>query len=153
MWAIGKAHRAPTRGHPTPPQRDAGFTLIEALVVMAIAGLIAGIGFPMVTRAINGWQFRASIAEIRAAVEDARAQSLRTGRMVGFTVDAAQRRYGIAGGATRTLDPSVRLAASPAVIIFHGDGSASGGRFSLSSSGREATLTVDADTGLIGTPR
>lgn len=157
MWAIGDPHRAPVALAPVTlaaKPRTSGFTLIEALVVLAIAGLIAGIGFPNVMRAIAGWQFRASGAAVEAALLDARALSLRTGRLVRFVTDPERQSYGIAGQPVRTLEPSTRIAASPAVITFYGDGSADGGRITITGSGgRQTILTVQADTGLVGTLR
>jgi prepilin-type N-terminal cleavage/methylation domain-containing protein len=38
--------------------RDAGFTLIEALVVVAIAALISGLAFPRMQSLIGGQEFR-----------------------------------------------------------------------------------------------
>ncbi len=154
MWAIGKRHRAPIALDPVLSRRTAGFTLIEALVVLAIAGLIAGIGFPGVMRAIAGWEFRASGAALEATLQDARALSLRTGRVVRFVTDAAQQRYGIAGEPMRSLEGETRIAASPATIAFYGDGSAGGGRITVTGSGgRQTILTVQPDTGLVGTLR
>lgn len=154
MWAIGDRHRAPVAPDPALSRRTAGFTLIEALVVLAIAGLIAGIGFPGVMRAISGWQFRNSGVAVGAALQDARARALTTGRVVRFVADPAQRRYGIAGEAMHSIEQPTRIAASPDVITFFSDGSASGGRVTISDSGgRQTILAVQSETGLIETVR
>lgn len=130
---------------------ELGFTLIEALVVVAVAALIAGIGFPRIEQSLSAWRMQASAVAVEAALEDARAHALRTGAPVriSFMRDTGDyRRPGVAAG---RLQPSVRFGEGSDQILFFGDGSSSGGRILIEAgSGRRAIISVSSDTGLIG---
>lgn len=136
------------------PHGDLGFTLIESLVTIAVIALVAGIGFPRIEQSLSIWRMQSATVAVQAALEDARAQALRTGAPARFAIAADRAEFARLGYPPARLQPSVRFGASSAHIDFYGDGSSSGGRILLEAeSGRRALLSVSADTGLIGLVR
>lgn len=128
-----------------------GFTLIEALVVVAVSALVAGIGFPRIEQSLSAWRMQSSAVAVQAALEDARAQALRTGAPARFAVMRDTGDYARPGAPAGRLHPSVRFGEGSDLILFFGDGSSSGGRILIEAgSGRRATISVSTDTGLIG---
>lgn len=139
--------------------RQAGFTLLETLVVVTIMGLALGL---IVTRG----PMRSQALEMRAAVNDV-AQGLRLARSKAIvsnsparlTMDLAQHSFRIDNGASTALPHSLTVAMTAvseetvgqrlAAIRFNGDGSASGGRIELTDGPRRAQVGVDWMTGRI----
>lgn len=143
--------------------RDAGFTLIEMIVVLAVLGMVAGL---VLTRGPP----RSAALEMRAAT-NAVAQALRVARtraimsngrvMVAFDPRAATLRIG--AGAPRGLPAGVTMSvittadlasAQPGVggqagIAFLPDGSSSGGRVELATGARHMQVGVDWLTGRV----
>jgi len=58
------------------------FTLLELLVVLSIAGLIAALAVPAVTKTLRGASPRSSLSDVRATLSLARAEALKAGRAV-----------------------------------------------------------------------
>lgn len=131
--------------------RELGFTLIEALVVVAVAALIAGIGFPRIEQSLSAWRMQSSAVAVEAGLEDARAQALRTGAPARVSLMRDTGVYARPGVPAGSLQPSVRFGEGSDQILFFGDGSSSGGRIVIEAGyGRRAIISVSTDTGLIG---
>ncbi len=126
---------------------EAGFTLLEMLVVIAIATLIAGLGFPRLQGQIGAQEWRTATASATALLRDARARALRGGRVTTVAVAADGTALRLDGDAL-VLPHTVRVTAS-GPLAFHADGSASGGDIAITSGARVARLGVAADTGLV----
>lgn len=92
---------------------ERGFTLVEALVVLAILGMIAAIGFPAMDRAIGAQQRRLAAIEAEAAFHAARAQAIRTARPVKAGHGLVFYPDGSSSGGTVTLDSGQRLSIIP----------------------------------------
>ena len=142
------------------PERDgsqAGFTLIEVIVVLAVLGLVAGL---VLTRGPQ----RSAALEMQAAA-NAVAQTMRVARtraivsnqrvIVAFDPQAATLRIGT--GAPRALPAGIGmsvvstagLAGALAGIVFLPDGSSSGGRVELANGVRRTQVGVDWLTGRV----
>lgn len=125
---------------------SAGFTLLEMLVVLAIAGLIAGIGYPRMQGQIAAQEWRTAVAAVSALLRTARARAILSGRPT--VVAAAGTGVRIDAGPPTHLPASVTLAA-PQPVVFFGDGSASGGEITVSAGARRSRITVAPATGLL----
>jgi len=137
--------------------RDAGFTLVEMLVVMAIVGLVAAIGAPNLGAMLPSRQ----LTQISAALSDElvrlRGQARRSGRPASLSYDAGLNRFvSDRVGATiaaRDLQvqvmPAAASRAAPGEIRFMPDGGSTGGRIRLVGRGGSRLLVVSSLTGRV----
>ena len=141
---------------------EAGFTLIESLVVLAVVGLLSALAFPSVDRARTAIMARAARAEQTRILLAARANALRYDRP--FVLEAMPRGAGIsvapekAGNqaeapAAAGVLPSAAITSieiTPRRIVFYPDGSSSGGSIRLTTAdGATMTFVVDRDLGSV----
>ena len=135
----------------------AGFTLIEVIVVLVILGL--GIGLlttrgPLRSSALD---LRAATSEITQVLRLARARAIATDRQIVVALDPAGSAFRVGSGPAQTLPRGVVLeatavqgpAAGIAAFRFAPDGSASGGRITLTAGGRSTMVGVDWLTGRV----
>jgi prepilin-type N-terminal cleavage/methylation domain-containing protein len=145
-------HRAFTLPPATRPaaQADSGFTLLEMLVVLAITGFIAALLFPQLETARIAVRERATREALADGVQGARAMALRSGAPATLSAEDSGTALLIAGAGTRriTLGPAgqAKLALRPAGIVFHPDGSATGGELVLGAEPNTARFVVDPAT-------
>ncbi len=130
----------------TGSRTQAGFTLLEALVVVTITAMAGAIMFPRVDRALRILALRETAAGLTADLRIARAQAIRAGAPVQFAVAADGRSYAWTGARARAA-PSAILLSSSGPVTFFGDGSASGSTLTAAAGNRAARITVDPATG------
>jgi general secretion pathway protein H len=133
--------------------RARGFTLVELLVVLAIAGALLAVAPVALQRYRESTDYRDALRTIAAGLTEARNTAITGGRVVAFSVDLAGRQYGIDGAARRELPPSVairatvadtELADNVARIRFFPGGNATGGSIEvIRASGAGARLRTD----------
>ncbi len=133
-------------------QRMAGFTLIEMLVTLAVAGLIAGIAFPRVQSSMTAMEFRLGAGQVAEALRTARAEAIRTGEPVALALEG--RALVIGSGAPIALPASVTVTAGQdRPVTFYPDGTAQPALYRIASRGagaaRERRITVFGSTGHI----
>lgn len=136
MSAIGKAAGAN------------GFTLIEMLVVLGIAGLIAGLGFPQLQGQVAAQEGRSSVAGTMALLRSARAAAIRSGGSASVSVAPGGRSLRLNGRDTVALPQSVKVVLV-APVFFASDGSSSGGDVSVVARRRTTRISVAPATGLL----
>ncbi|WP_174300551.1 Tfp pilus assembly protein FimT/FimU [Caulobacter sp. S45] len=125
---------------------ERGATLLEMLVVMGILGLVAGLAFPALRRPYEALAADTARSAVLADLRTGRAEAIRTGAPVTFSVSPDGRLYGWKDR-SRLLPASVRMQVeSP--VTFAEDGSSNGGRLVLYARGRAMTLFVAPATGL-----
>ncbi len=117
------------------PNAEAGFTLLELLVVLTVLALASSL---LVHRyAGAGNDFARGVAAVRERLETARAEAMRRGRPRRVTAEE------LAAAA-----PGLRIGGAPeAAVTFLPDGTSSGGAFLLVSEARSARLEIDWLTG------
>ncbi len=63
-----------------PFNREAGFSLLELIIVMAIILIIAAMAFPKIQAATEGMKLRATITDIDGMLQQARIQAVRANK-------------------------------------------------------------------------
>jgi general secretion pathway protein H len=137
---------------------QAGFSLLELIVVLAIIGLILGlfIGRPM--RPSSAVEARAAAERVGLALRLARAQAIASNHSVAFVVDIAQRNYSTFGTRPVQFPPELGVSVETvsgavlvqrAVIEFLPDGSSTGGRIDITADGRHFLVGIDWLTGRV----
>ena len=145
-----------TGERPAGRPREAGTTLIEALAVMAITALVAGVGFPGVEHAIAAFSQRLTIDEVATRLHEAAAEARLRDAPVGFAVASDGAAYGLTGQAAAPVRPGVTLAVAPRAaatggagpVVFFGDGSSSGGEILVTAAGATTAIEVER-TGVV----
>jgi general secretion pathway protein H len=157
IWRVeGTAARAATR---ELRSRQAGFTLLEMIIVLVILGLVVGIVVARGPARGHGLAVRAFVASVAEALRGARGRAIATDRPVLVAVNGERRSIAVGGGPTLQVPPELDLAAVAgpagepgkrlAGIRFAPDGSSSGGRIVLADGKRHIELGVDWLTGRV----
>jgi general secretion pathway protein H len=137
---------------------DAGFTLLELLIVLAVMALAVGLAMPLATRPAGDAALTATARKLAADMRMARASAIRDNTERTLTIDLARRRFwvdgltgasAIAGGIAVDV-VTVRAeqrSARQGRLRFFPDGSATGGTVALTGAGRRVTVKLDWMTG------
>lgn len=134
------------------PQAANGFTLLEMLVVLAVAGLVSGLGWPRLQGGLARAELGQASAATAAALRGARAAALLRAGPVSVVVIPASREIRVDGATPVNLAASVRVSADRTVRFFP-DGSSTGGALVLR--GRDGVQRIDIApaTGLVSVVR
>jgi general secretion pathway protein H len=131
-----------------------GFTLLELLVVFAIASVLMALVPIAFERLREGAQYRNALRTMMSEMRQARQQALTEGHPVRFQVDLGQRSYGRVGAVMHPVPQALQLRATVArvelqpnqvaAIQFLPSGGATGGSIDLlRASGAGTRLRVD----------
>ncbi|MGE5664377.1 MAG: GspH/FimT family pseudopilin [Deltaproteobacteria bacterium] len=82
-----------------------GFTLLELILVLFLAGLLAALVAPSVSRTLESSRLLGGAAEVRATLSLARTLSASAGRERSVLFDLEKGEYGISGESRRRLLP------------------------------------------------
>ena len=148
--AAGKRKMSAT-GKPVIRSSQRGFTLIEALVVVAITALLGGLMFPRLQGMITGQEFRTARSQMILGVRETRAIAIRSGAATRFQIEETGHGFQVSDRTQQNLPASVRLSKSNArgAIIFYSDGTSNGGRITLSNRDQKQEFLIFPTTGLI----
>ena len=83
----------------------AGFTLIEVLIVLAIAMVLAGIAIPSFVNAINSYRLNAAASAVRGAIEATRFQAIMKGCSSQLVFTSSTMSYQVYSEAGRSGQP------------------------------------------------
>lgn len=124
---------------------ERGFTLLEILVTLAIFGLIAGIGYPAVTRLIDHAHFARAVAQTGTSLRLARALAIKSGSPVQLTLGSDA--HWLAGGRVLgdALPQGVGAVIDPDTVTFYADGSAQPGEVRLSDRRETWSARINAN--------
>lgn len=132
--------------------RDAGFTLIEMLVVVAVLGVIGALGIAALRPVSPSVRARFLARDAAAEMRLARAKAVGSNRAQAFMIDLTRHKYGLAPTPAHDIPTGVSLslltqrgqtAGSVGQIRFDPDGSSSGGRLTIDGGGRILYVGVD----------
>jgi general secretion pathway protein H len=138
-------------------RRDAGFTLLETLAVLAIFALVIGISTPLLRPAPGGLQLQASAHKLCATMRDARARAIAGNSELAVNINLARKSYWSPARPETFLPPEAhvdlrvaearRQGAEQGDILFFPNGASTGGEITLSLGGRTAIVDVNWLTG------
>lgn len=126
---------------------EAGVTLLEALVVIAIVAMIAALVAPNIGASMDLLSLRQSTSVLQADLRVARATALRTGSTVTVTPLKNGQGYDWIGG-TRRFPNAIRVSMS-GPVSFMADGSMIPATISIASGSRHIPLNINSTTGAI----
>lgn len=139
---------------------EAGFTLLELLVVLFIVGMISLMAWPRLDRMPGAAVLQAASLQLGGQIRATRLAAIRTNRAQALTVDAAAGRYwSSVEPQPQALPPHVAVriegdcmarGGGLSVISFGANGSACDATIVLTDGRRSARLTIDWLTGAIG---
>ncbi len=110
--------------------QDDGATLLEMLVVLAVAAMTAGLVFPNLHRPYRAVLADATRSSIMSDLRAVRVAAIRDGADAAFEVSQDGRAYSFAGR-TVSLPRRVWLRAEPRSIVFAPDGGSDGARLQV----------------------
>ncbi len=150
MSPAGRAHQSRLK--------VAGFTLVELMVVLAVISLILVFAVPALFPKGSYTEVKTGAGALAATLRRTRSAAVNQNRDLAVTVDVEGRRFtsgadGRAHAWPEDLDVQLFTAqrelatGSVGRIRFFADGSATGGRVTLSRSGRSIHVSVDGLTG------
>ena len=136
---------------------DAGFTLLETLVVLAIFALVIGVSTPLMRAPPEGLQLQASARRLCAAMRDTRARAIAGNNELALSVDLARKSYSSPTLTEIFLPPNTlielkiadvrRQGPQQGDILFFPSGASTGGEITLTLGGRRAIVDVNWLTG------
>lgn len=140
-----------------------GYTLLELLVALAIMGLVLASVPMIVATARPGPTGRAAAEDLAAALRLTRGAAIAHFAPATFLLDVEKHAYRDADGREHALAEDLDLkfvtarselaGANAGQIRFYPDGSATGGRITVSEDGRSYVVTVDWLTGAVDVER
>lgn len=147
-----------TRPAPTRLPSDAGISLIELLIVLAIISLAYALAMPNFFAATQSAGLRATALDMKSRLATARAAAITRNRPVAVIVDLPQRRYAsevdkrwialpadLSLSVTTARDVGGRTE-MPSLVFFP-DGSSSGGKILLRKDNQSYNVSVNWLTG------
>ena len=143
---------------------QAGFTLIELLVVLAIAGLLMALAPVAFGKFRDSAQYGTVLRTMLSDMRQARQKAMTQGIPVVFSVDLANRKYGVDGFSSHVLPEPLQVKVivgdkllqqnHSAAIVFLPEGGATGGSVDVLRPGGDGTrLRVDWLFGQVSTER
>ena len=139
---------------------QAGFTLLELMVVLALMALLLGLVLPGLLHSWERERNRATLREFTTTLRIARSEAVTRSLTVRLFLNLKTGRYRLEGSTREGALIGVNLTdarlvwqnpeKSQGYIAFYGDGSSSGGKLALvEPAGRRYLLEVDSITGKV----
>jgi general secretion pathway protein H len=137
-----------------------GFSLLELLIVLAMAGLMLALVPPLFGNALASAEARTTARQITAALKQTRSTAVAGQNEAVLILDLRTREFQLEGGEKRrslpeniavtlTTAESERIAERAGGIRFFADGSSTGGRIELRTDTQYFVIDVDWLTGRI----
>jgi general secretion pathway protein H len=141
-------------------QAQAGFSMLELMVVLALMALLLGLVLPGLLQSWEREKNRATLREFTTTLRTARSEAVTKGLKVRLFLNLKTGRYRLEGSTREGALTGVNLTdarlvwqnpeRSQGYIAFYGDGSSSGGTLVLvEPTGRRYLLEVESITGKV----
>jgi general secretion pathway protein H len=138
---------------------DDGFTLLEMIIVLAVAGMMIALAVATGNPISPGTRASMAAREISGALRAARLEAITADRAVTVTFDLAGHRYQIGASEWRPIASEIVLgllttrgevvSKTSGRVRFMSDGSSTGGRLTLSGGGRTFWVGIDWISGRV----
>ena len=142
-------HRKLTTGEP-------GFTLLELLVVLTVAGMMLAIGVPRLTDTVARARLSATADKVAAQLRLLRSLAMHDGAPRKLTIDPSRhaysssgKRYSIPEDEVISFVPFDRSAPPGTPIEFLPEGGSNGGTLVISAGQRQLGIEIDWLTGRV----
>lgn len=155
-----RAVTIPRQRKPGPRHADGGFTLIELMITIVIAGILAAVALPSYRSFVSAQRIKSAAFDLTAVLYHARSEALK--RNADVTVSAAtggwQNGWTMSAGTTvissHEAFPGLIVTAAADSVVYRGNGrpGASAASFSLSAAGASATAARCVTVNLGGLP-
>lgn len=128
-----------------------GFTLLELMIALSIAGLLLAVSGPASYKMYQSMQYREAVRDVHRALLSARYRAMISGRSSDVVISVDEKTLLFAGDQVQLpeyVDLEVESAVElmqdgqRAVIRFYNDGSSSGGTVNMGRNGRWVKLHV-----------
>ena len=140
--------------------RQAGVTLLELLIVIALMGIVAALVVPMFGGPVSTSELRATARQLAAGLRLARSEAVSERRETFLVVDVAGKRFKIDREAREHALPSKvdlklftaqndLVSENVGAIRFYPDGGSNGGRITVAAGARKFNVDVDWLTGRV----
>ncbi|MET0026507.1 MAG: GspH/FimT family pseudopilin [Candidatus Thiodiazotropha sp.] len=136
-----------------PGCAQAGFTLIEIMLVLVIIGMIYSLAPPLFHKAFPSLKLKAVTRDLVQEIRFVQQSAITTGQPTTMHIDLSEDRYQseqINAGALRQLPEGFHFSRQPGMasqqtlaLRFYPDGSASGGMIRIEAGARSYTIRVD----------
>lgn len=138
--------------------REAGFTLLELLMVLSIMAAVLAVAVPMVGLPKRGMALKANALALAVQMRTLRAAAVDRNLEQAMVVDLKKKRFWVAGnGRVKGISSQLSLSAltrpqdvvGPSAVRFrfHPDGTASRGTLIIREGARSARIAIDWRTG------
>lgn len=140
------------RGHP------AGFTLLELMIAISIAGLFMALIAMHGRPRSAGLEENGTASELAGGLREARARAIVQNRPVALTLDIVNHQWKIDNQPFHKVPPQFRMdvltvqgeaRGNLAAILFEPDGSSTGGQVAFDDGLRKFAVNVDWLTGMV----
>jgi len=140
--------------------RMRGFTLLEMMVVLVIAGLLFALTPPLFTGAVSGTRLKGLARDLVTMMRETRSQAIIRNAEQQMYLDTEARHYRAGDNRVLHLPEGVTMTVQPAtapddpaqqqhVLRFFPDGSSSGAKISVSGGNHGYYLQLDWLTGRV----
>ena len=139
--------------------RNAGFTLLEIIIVLSLITLIVGLSAAFFAQTLPSQQFNTTVRQISATMKHARALAQMKGERQVFTVDLDSRQYGLEGQGERQLPPDMgvkvidplsgEITKGKYYFVFYATGAFEGGTIELWNNRKKNQIHLDPIVGTV----
>jgi len=137
-----------------------GFTLVELMVALLIASLVAALALPALSGVVARAEVKSTAGKLAAALRETRAQAIRSRRETSLIIDIGEHRFRITGDRTHhAFDENLEVRLLSAVlgpsrpdiaeVRFFPDGTSSGGEITVTRGLKSYIVRVEWLTGRV----